>query len=145
MSSIITRFPPSPTGPVHVGNMHTAVFCWALSRALKGDFIIRLEDGYTIFHAGDTGIFSSMALWGKLYKIDLALLPIGGVFTMDAAQAALARVAHNKDVVPAVQPKIDNTEAFVRKIVRNVEPRPWPWMTRRMDEAFRDLGSERRE
>ena len=38
------RFPPSPTGPVHVGNMHTAVFCWALSRALKGDFIIRLED-----------------------------------------------------------------------------------------------------
>jgi len=50
-------------------------------------------------------------------------------------------VAHNKDVVPAVQPKIDNTEAFVRKIVRNVEPRPWPWMTRRMDEAFRDPGS----
>ena len=54
-------------------------------------------------------------------------------------------VAHNKDVVPAVQPKIDNTEAFVRKIVRNVEPRPWPWMTPRMDEAFRDLGSGGRE
>ena len=50
-------------------------------------------------------------------------------------------VAHNKDVAPAVQPKIDNTEAFVRKIVRNVEPRPWPWMTPRMDEAFRDLES----
>lgn len=53
-------------------------------------FIIRLEDGYTIYHAGDTGLFSSMALWGKLYKINLALLPIGGVFTMDAAQAAMA-------------------------------------------------------
>lgn len=53
-------------------------------------FIIRLEDGYTIYHAGDTGIFSSMAMWGKLYRIDLALLPIGGVFTMDAPQAALA-------------------------------------------------------
>lgn len=38
------RFAPSPTGPVHVGNVHTAVFCWALSRALKGDFIIRLDD-----------------------------------------------------------------------------------------------------
>lgn len=38
------RFAPSPTGPVHVGNVHTAVFCWALSRALKGDFIIRIED-----------------------------------------------------------------------------------------------------
>lgn len=53
-------------------------------------YIIRLEDGYTVYHAGDTGLFSSMALWGKLYKIDLALLPIGGVFTMDAAQAAMA-------------------------------------------------------
>lgn len=53
-------------------------------------YIIRLEDGYTIYHAGDTAIFSSMAMWGKLYKIDLALLPIGGVFTMDAPQAALA-------------------------------------------------------
>lgn len=53
-------------------------------------FIIRLEDGYTIYHAGDTSVFSSMAMWGKLYTIDLALLPIGGVFTMDGAQAALA-------------------------------------------------------
>lgn len=53
-------------------------------------YIITLEDGYTIYHAGDTGIFSSMELWGQLYDINLALLPIGGVFTMDPAQAALA-------------------------------------------------------
>lgn len=38
------RFAPSPTGPMHVGNVHTAVFCWALARSLKGDFIIRLDD-----------------------------------------------------------------------------------------------------
>jgi L-ascorbate metabolism protein UlaG (beta-lactamase superfamily) len=64
-------------------------------------FIIRLEDGYTIYHAGDTGIFSSMELWGKLYNIDLALLPIGGVFTMDAAQAAMAvMMLRCKKVVP---------------------------------------------
>lgn len=64
-------------------------------------FIIRLEDGYTIYHAGDTGIFSSMALWGKLYNIDVALLPIGGVFTMDAAQAAMATMMLRcKKVVP---------------------------------------------
>ncbi|MDL2216490.1 metal-dependent hydrolase [Desulfovibrio sp. OttesenSCG-928-M14] len=53
-------------------------------------FIIRLDDGYTIYHAGDTGLFASMALWGELYDIDLALLPAGGVFTMDARQAARA-------------------------------------------------------
>lgn len=64
-------------------------------------FIIRLDDGYTLYHAGDTGLFSSMALWGKLYKIDLALLPIGGVFTMDAAQAAMATMMLRcKKVVP---------------------------------------------
>lgn len=64
-------------------------------------FILRLEDGYTIYHAGDTGIFSSMAMWGKLYNIDLALLPIGGTFTMDAAQAALATMMlRAKKVVP---------------------------------------------
>jgi L-ascorbate metabolism protein UlaG (beta-lactamase superfamily) len=64
-------------------------------------FIIRLPDGYTIYHSGDTGIFSSMALWGKLHKIDLALLPIGGVFTMDAAQAAMATMMLRcKKVIP---------------------------------------------
>lgn len=53
-------------------------------------FIITLADGYTIYHAGDTGIFATMAVWGDLYAIDMALLPAGGVFTMDARQAALA-------------------------------------------------------
>lgn len=53
-------------------------------------YIITLADGYTIYHAGDTGIFANMAVWGDLYSIDLALLPIGGTFTMDARQAALA-------------------------------------------------------
>ena len=50
-------------------------------------------------------------------------------------------VAHNKDVAPAVRSKTVSIVAFVRKIVRSVEPRPWPWMIRRMDEAFRDLES----
>lgn len=53
-------------------------------------YILTLPDGYTIYHAGDTGIFSSMELWGQLYDIDLAMLPVGGVFTMDARQGALA-------------------------------------------------------
>lgn len=64
-------------------------------------YIITLPDGYTIYHAGDTGIFSSMELWGELYSIDLALLPAGGVFTMDFRQAALAaRLLRAKAVVP---------------------------------------------
>lgn len=53
-------------------------------------YVIRLENGVTIYHAGDTGIFESMRLWGQLYAIDVALLPIGGAFTMDAYQASKA-------------------------------------------------------
>jgi len=64
-------------------------------------YIITLEDGTTVYHAGDTGIFSSMEIYGKLFDIDLALLPIGGVFTMDPAQAALACTLLNcRQVVP---------------------------------------------
>ena len=53
-------------------------------------YIVRMPDGLTVYHAGDTCIFSGMELWGQLYDIDVALLPVGGVFTMDARQAALA-------------------------------------------------------
>ncbi|MDR2574588.1 MAG: metal-dependent hydrolase [Desulfovibrio sp.] len=53
-------------------------------------YIVVMPDGVTIYHAGDTCIFAGMELWGRLYAIDVALLPIGGVFTMDARQAAMA-------------------------------------------------------
>lgn len=64
-------------------------------------FILTLEDGTTLYHAGDTGIFSSMALLGSLYPLDLALLPVGGVFTMDPVQAAKAvELLKPKAVIP---------------------------------------------
>ena len=53
-------------------------------------YIVKLENGVTIYHAGDTGIFESMRLFGELYKLDVALLPMGGVFTMDSFQASKA-------------------------------------------------------
>jgi len=53
-------------------------------------YLLSLEDGTTIYHAGDTGIFQSMELYGRMYGIDLALLPIGSVFTMDPVQAVFA-------------------------------------------------------
>ncbi len=53
-------------------------------------YIITLPDGFTVYHAGDTCLFANMRVWGELYDIDLALLPSGGVFTMDTRQAAKA-------------------------------------------------------
>jgi len=64
-------------------------------------YIIRLEDGTTIYHTGDTGIFDSMKTFGELYKIDVAMLPIGSVFTMDPFQAArAAKMISPKKVIP---------------------------------------------
>jgi L-ascorbate metabolism protein UlaG (beta-lactamase superfamily) len=53
-------------------------------------FVVRFADGYTIYHAGDTSLFSDMQLIGELYRPDLAFLPIGDHFTMDPIQAARA-------------------------------------------------------
>jgi glutamyl-tRNA synthetase len=41
---VITRFAPSPTGHLHVGGARTALFCWALARAMGGRFLLRIED-----------------------------------------------------------------------------------------------------
>jgi len=41
---IVTRFPPSPTGYLHIGGARTALFNWLLTKKLKGTFILRIED-----------------------------------------------------------------------------------------------------
>lgn len=46
--------------------------------------------GKTIYHAGDTGLFSDMALIGELYEPDVAILPIGDRFTMGPEHATRA-------------------------------------------------------
>ncbi len=53
-------------------------------------FIIKLENGFTIYHMGDTNVFGDMKLIGEYYKPDLILVPIGGHFVMDPKEAALA-------------------------------------------------------
>lgn len=64
-------------------------------------YIITLEDGKTIYHAGDTGIFASMEILGEIYNIDLAMVPIGSVFVMDPVQAAYSlRLLKAKAAIP---------------------------------------------
>jgi L-ascorbate metabolism protein UlaG (beta-lactamase superfamily) len=52
-------------------------------------FVIGM-DGVKVYHAGDTGLFSDMKLIGELYHPDVALLPVGGRFTMGVAEAMIA-------------------------------------------------------
>jgi L-ascorbate metabolism protein UlaG (beta-lactamase superfamily) len=53
-------------------------------------FMLALEDGSTIYHAGDTALFGDLRLIGEIHRPDLAMLPIGGHYTMGPAEAARA-------------------------------------------------------
>ena len=59
------------------------------SGGVAAGFIIGM-DGLNIYHAGDTGLFTDMKLIGELYHPDVALLPIGGRYTMGASEAMMA-------------------------------------------------------
>ncbi|MFL5981595.1 MAG: metal-dependent hydrolase [Gaiellaceae bacterium] len=52
--------------------------------------VVELEDGKKIYFAGDTCVFGDMQLIGRIYSPDVAVLPIGGHFTMDPREAAVA-------------------------------------------------------
>lgn len=53
-------------------------------------FIIEMENGFKVWHMGDTGVFGDMRLIGEMYRPDVVLVPIGGHFVMDPQQAAMA-------------------------------------------------------
>ncbi len=53
-------------------------------------FVVEMENGFRIYHAGDTAVFGDMRLIGELYHPDVALLPIGGHYTMGPREAAYA-------------------------------------------------------
>jgi L-ascorbate metabolism protein UlaG (beta-lactamase superfamily) len=52
--------------------------------------VIRLEEGRNVYFAGDTCVFGDMQLIARLYKPDVAVLPIGDWFTMGPEEAAVA-------------------------------------------------------
>lgn len=65
-------------------------------------YVIELENGYKIYHSGDTGVFGDMEMIGSYYKPDLALVCIGGWFTMgpDEAAYAMNELLKPKMVIP---------------------------------------------
>jgi L-ascorbate metabolism protein UlaG (beta-lactamase superfamily) len=53
-------------------------------------YVLTFEDGFKVYHAGDTNVFSDMELIAELYAPDVALLPIGDFYTMGPREAAKA-------------------------------------------------------
>jgi len=67
METIVTRFPPSPTGYLHVGGARTALFNWLYARKNNGKFVLRIEDTDTVRSTQESvqAIFDAMA-WLEL-------------------------------------------------------------------------------
>ena len=84
-------------------------------------FVIRLEDGRSLYYAGDTCLFGDMRLIGELYTPEIAFLPIGDRFTMDPVQAAKAcELLGVRQVVPmhwGTFPLLTGTPAALKVLV----------------------------
>ncbi len=99
-SGTVYPFPDQPKIAITaVKAEHSSVYVWTNPATGKQEvhpggeamgFIITLENGTKVYHAGDTGLFGDMKLIGDYYKPDVALVPIGGNFTMDPSDAAFA-------------------------------------------------------
>jgi L-ascorbate metabolism protein UlaG (beta-lactamase superfamily) len=64
-------------------------------------FVLTIADGPVLYHAGDTAVFGDMKLIADLYSPEVAMLPIGGHFTMGPKEAAMAvRLLSPRIVLP---------------------------------------------
>ena len=90
---------------------HSSVVVWKNPASGKDEvhpggepvgYVIELENGFRIYHMGDTGLFTDMKFIADHYRPDLVLMPIGGHFTMDPVDAAHATRAwlRPKFVIP---------------------------------------------
>lgn len=81
--------------------------------------VIEFKEGLRIYHAGDTAVFGDMKIIAELYRPEIALLPIGGFYTMDPREAALAcRLLEVPAVIPmhyGTFPALTGTPAELRR------------------------------
>ena len=85
-------------------------------------FVITM-DGVSVYHAGDTALFSDMQLIRDLYRPDVALLPIGGRYTMGPEEAMIAAryvgaplvIPMHYDTFPAIQQNAENFKQIIER------------------------------
>ena len=87
--------------------------------------VVEVENGRKVYFAGDTCVFGDMELIRRLYSPDVAVLPIGGHYTMDPKEAALAVELLGVDrVVPChygTFPILKGTPAELKELAPGVE------------------------
>jgi L-ascorbate metabolism protein UlaG (beta-lactamase superfamily) len=84
-------------------------------------FVVEIPDGRRIYFAGDTAVFGDMRLIARLYEPDLAILPIGDLYTMGPREAAVAvELLGVRKVIPmhyGTFPPLTGTPGALRELV----------------------------
>ncbi len=84
-------------------------------------YVIAIADGPVLYHAGDTNVFGDMSIIRDLYHPKVAMLPIGGHFTMGPKEAALAARLLEPEVILPIHfgtwPPLTGTPAQVAALV----------------------------
>jgi L-ascorbate metabolism protein UlaG (beta-lactamase superfamily) len=94
-------------------------------------YIIELENGFRIYHMGDTGLFGDMQLIASYYKPDLLMIPIGGHYVMSPKDAAYATNHYFKPkfAIPmhyGTNPFLKGTPAQYAEALGNTSTRVFP-------------------
>jgi L-ascorbate metabolism protein UlaG (beta-lactamase superfamily) len=93
-------------------------------------YVMRFADHRCLYFAGDTNVFSDMALIEQLYHPELAFLPIGDLFTMGPAEAAMAcRLLRARKVIPmhfGTFPPLTGRPDDLRERIKGLETEVWP-------------------
>jgi L-ascorbate metabolism protein UlaG (beta-lactamase superfamily) len=123
-------------GPLTATMVHAVHSCGIIEdgRIIYGGeaagYVFHLN-GRTVYFAGDTNVFSDMALYEQLYHPELAFLPIGDLYTMSPREAALAcRLLKAKKVIPmhfATFPALTGTPDQLRERIQDLPgTEVWP-------------------
>ena len=95
----IMPFGPSGAKITAVHAEHASEFVWKNPATNKDEahyggepvgYILEMENGFKIWHMGDTAVFGDMRLIGEMYRPDVVIIPIGGFSVMNPADAAMA-------------------------------------------------------
>lgn len=101
--AINRTIPANIGGPVKINNNIFLVFTEAVHSSFSShpSGVVIVSPNFVVYHAGDTGVFLDMMIIGELYKPTVALLPIGGHFTMGVKEAVKAvELIKPKYVIP---------------------------------------------
>ena len=116
-------------GPVRVTMTHAVHSCGIsdgdqiIYGGEAAGYVLTLPDNRVIYFSGDTNVFSDMQLIEKLYRPDLAFLPIGDLYTMGPREAALAcRMLNARKVIPmhfGTFPQLTGQPAMLAELLRD--------------------------